>query len=357
MTISIERFPKSSNRSLKAWSAADELLINHSNENAFKTLSKLIYNDSFGFLTANLMSQNVITVVNFKSQEKAIKNNLTYNKIEFNENQLISPFKTTDAQVQLGLIKVPKSLNLFELYLSQLTQNLDNSGTVLCAFMTRHFSKGMLEIASKYFDSVEQSKAVKKARLLILKGKKELGQEELINSIEFKGEVFKQYYGVFSGKNIDYATQFLIDNIDLSNEPKKVLDLASGNGILAKTIQDKLPNAEIHLIDDSYLAVESSKWNIKGDNAYFIHNNDLSKVNDGHFDYIISNPPFHIEHEIDINLPVSLFQQAYRCLSDNGSFQVVSNIHLNYKTHLQKLFNVVEVTAQNDKFTVLTCRK
>ena len=72
---------------------------------------------------------------------------------------------------------------------------------------------------------------------------------------------------------------------------------------------------------------------------------------------MVSNPPFHVEHEIDINLPLELFKQVHRCLSDAGTFQLVANNHLNYKTHLVKIFGDVEVTAQNEKFVVYTCSK
>ena len=143
----------------------------------------------------------------------------------------------------------------------------------------------------------------------------------------------------------------------IPNDASCVLDLASGNGILAKEVQKILPQAEIHLLDDSFLAIESSKLNVKGDSVVFHHTNDLNKINNGQFDYVISNPPFHVEHEIDINLPIELFKQVHRCLTNNGTFQLVANNHLNYKTHLIKIFGNVETTAQNDKFVVYACQK
>ena len=97
--------------------------------------------------------------------------------------------------------------------------------------------------------------------------------------------------------------------------------------------------------------------NLGNDNVVYHHANNLDKINNGQFDYIISNPPFHIEHEIDINLPIELFKQANRCLKNNGVFQLVANIHLNYKTHLTKIFSEVIVDAQNDKFVVYSCKK
>jgi 16S rRNA G1207 methylase RsmC len=108
-------------------------------------------------------------------------------------------------------------------------------------------------------------------------------------------------------------------------------------------------------MDDSTLAIESSKLNISGDNVHFQLNNELSQFDSDSLDYIISNPPFHVDHEIDISLPLELFKQAARCLKKKGVFQLVFNNHLNYTTHLNRIFKDVKVAAENDKFTVLNC--
>ena len=72
----------------------------------------------------------------------------------------------------VAIVKIPKTIDLFELYLQHATLNLKQSSTVVCAFMTKHFTKAMIEVAERYFNRVEQSRAVKKARLIILSDKK-----------------------------------------------------------------------------------------------------------------------------------------------------------------------------------------
>ena len=178
--LSIERFPKSANRSLKAWSAADEFLINYCTEHKLNEKPTAVYNDSFGYLTVNLAGSSLFSIVNQKSQERAILSNLAYNNIELNADNLVNPLADLSAKVDVALIKVPKTLDLFELYLQHASNNLTDGGEVICAFMTKHFTKGMLEIAERYFETVEQSKAVKKARLIILKGKKDIKASTLI---------------------------------------------------------------------------------------------------------------------------------------------------------------------------------
>ena len=256
----IKRFPPTNNNTLRAFNTADQFLADFVHQNQLSTKTTFIYNDSFGYLASHLYSAKTHLVVNLKSQTQAIQNNLNYNKIEFKNSQFISPLLKKDINIEVGIIKIPKSMDLFELYLQHLCHHLDKNSIVICGFMTRHFTKQMITIAEKYFKNIEQSKAWKKSRLMILKELKDNEtSQSLIHQIHSQPENIQQYYGVFSAKNIDYATRFLIENISVSKNVRSVLDLASGNGILAKIIHQKLPHAQIHLLDDSYLAIESSK--------------------------------------------------------------------------------------------------
>lgn len=353
---SINRYPSTDNKSLRAWSAADEHILKTINENNIKPTKPIVYNDRFGFLSTLLATQNPTAVIDFKSQEKAFELNLNANKINRDHISTVNSLKELQNTYDLALIKIPKSLDLFRLQLAQLHKALNADGIVICSFMTKYFSKQTLSIAQEYFDICEQSKAWKKSRVLILKQKKEVEIQELIHSIPYsKTKSFKQHYGVFSAKNIDYASQFFIENIEIKEGDNRILDLASGNGILAYAALQKNPTAEMHLIDDSLLAVASSKMNLSGENVHFHYNNSLSDFKDNTFDLVISNPPFHFEYETNIEVAIELFKEVKRCLKKGGSFQMVTSQHLNSKTHLQKLFHNVSVVAEDKKFVVYNC--
>jgi len=355
-SYSVERYPKSENRSLKAWNAADEHMLNYMVENNISHNKPIVYNDRFGFLSTILSGQQPSTVINFKSQEKALEINLNKHDVDLNSISKITPLDKLEASFDLAMIKIPKSLELFRLQLDQVHKSLDENAVVVCAFMTKYFSRQILSIAEDYFEQYEQSNAWKKSRLLILKKKKKITEQELINTIPFDdAKNFKQYYGVFSAKNIDYATQFFAENMDVRLSDNKILDLASGNGVLAHVALTKKPDAEIHLLDDSLLAVASSKMNINSKKAHFHYNDTLSDFENNTFDLIISNPPFHFEHETNIEVALDLFKEVKRCLKKGGSFQLVTSNHLNSKTHLYKLFHKVNVIAQNEKFVVYHC--
>ena len=72
-------------------------------------------------------------------------------------------------------------MDLFRLYLQQLTVALDEKAIVICGFMTKYFTPQMLEIANEYFEEVEQSLAWKKSRLLILSKPKQFKESSIIN--------------------------------------------------------------------------------------------------------------------------------------------------------------------------------
>lgn len=351
----IKRHDSSTDRSLRPFSAADELLLHEFSNLSRKPEQVAIYNDRFGFLSCHLSSSNPMVVLTNKSQEKAIQLNLEANSLPL--PRFTDPLSALPEKTDFALIKIPKSLDLFELTLQQISQNATKDMSVLAAFMTRHFSPKMIEIAGKYFEGVEQSRAVKKARLMILTKKRDVAELKLLDKLSYKEDSYQQYRGVFSAKHIDYATQFFLEHLDLSPTDQHILDLASGNGIIAKEIQKKNQAAELHLLDDSFLAVASAKLNIQGANIHHHYNNDLADFEDNTFDLIATNPPFHFEHEINITIAIQLFKECFRCLKDQGNLQVVANKHLNYLTHLKPIFSTVEVLAQNEKFIVYKCVK
>lgn len=352
----ITRYPETNDRSLRAWNAGDEYLLNQANDLSLFDRKIVIYNDRFGFLSSFFNQYKPLTVIDHKSQEKAMLKNLMANGLEFDKSLLKTPLDDIKEEIDIAFIKIPKSLDHFSLYLAQINKALKKDGQVICAFMTRHFSPQILKIAETFFEVAEQSLALKKARVLILKKPIKREDTNLINELKSsESENLKQYLGVFSGKKVDHATEFLIKNMSANYDAKKVLDLGSGNGILAMIIRAQNKLAEIHLMDDFWLAVASSKLNLPESKTFFHWNNELSFFGKGTFDLVVSNPPFHFGHENNIDVTLNLFQGVKRILTDKGVFELVANKHLNYKSHLEKIFRYVDIIAENEKFVVYSC--
>ena len=351
-TYQLKRYPKTTDQSLRAYSSAELLILDYVKNKKVKTYH--FFNDRFGVFNVVLGAENNKTIWTYASQKKAILQNLTLNNLSVSID-----FKTPldDLhEVDVALLKVPKSLELFELFLHQIYLASNSETEVICGFMTKYFSTSMLKIASKYFDELEQTKAWKKARLLVLKKPKpKVEQKQLINTISFNQIQLKQYYGVFSSGGIDIGTRFFLENLKVPVGELNVLDLASGNGVIATEVIKQNSKAKLTLIDDFNLAIESSKLNISNKNTRFVCDDVLNNLQESSFDLVVSNPPFHFEHENNIEVALNLFRGVGKILVPKGEFWLVANKHLNYKTHLLKVFVNVQLIESNSKFEVLCC--
>ncbi len=353
-TYQLERYPKTFDKSLRAWSNAELLVLDVVSDRNTKTVH--VFNDRFGVWNCALQHKKVTTVWTYASQQKAIRQNLVLNKLAV-EVDYKTPLDDLQS-VELALIKIPKSIELFELFLQQIHKASHEKTEVVCGFMTKYFSTSFVKVAEQYFEEVTQSQAWKKARLLVLKSpKKSLLKKEFINTLPWKDNVLQQYYGVFSSGSIDIGTQFFLENLQLKPNELKVLDVASGNGIIAYEVMNQNPDIEVTLLDDFNLAIESSKINLEGKKAQFVCDDTLEKLDKNSFDLVVSNPPFHFEHENNIEVALNLFTGVESCLKVNGRFLLVANSHLNYSTHLTKLFSSVSVLQQNKKFQIIECIK
>lgn len=352
--LNFERYPYTSNRSLQVVNNADILAIKNTDLKSTKSIH--LYNDRFGVWNCILHNKSPKTILNYASQKKAISQNLKRNNLTLNESSFYSPLDILD-NVEVAFVKVPKSVELFEMYLQQIHKSSDENTVVVCSFMTKYFNSSLLKVASKYFEELTQSKAWKKARLLTLKTPKaNFEYSSLKNLISWNDAQLTQFYGVFSSNKIDYGTQFLLEDLQVNSNELEVLDLASGNGVIAYEVLRLNLNAHITLLDDSFLAIESSRLNLRS-NVTFICDDNLSNLNSANFDLVISNPPFHFEYENNIEVSIGLFKEVERCLKKDARFVLVANKHLNYKTHLQKIFEQVSLLKSNNRYEVLECVK
>ncbi|MCH8558123.1 MAG: methyltransferase [Balneolia bacterium] len=377
-TFEFNRYPPTSNRSLRPWSAADELLLTYfdeyakSHQESESPSRPAVYHDRFGFLSTALQSNAPFVLYNFSSQDKSIRQNLKQNKFEVDESAFYTPLTDFPEPVDIVLMKIPKSMDLFRLYLHHAHKNLSDSpdAAVYCGFMTRHFTPQMLSIADEYFDTSEQSRAKKKARVLMLKGKKSTDQTgkpiaNLVNEVEWKpsesglsvdkGEepvILKQYFGVFSSDGVDMATSLLLKNLKLKEDENTALDLGCGNGIIALALKMQKPEAEIQAIDDDFLAAASARMNTNG-KADVHHYDSPEMFPDAFFDLVVTNPPSHLGHENNIEVSIHLFEQAAKKIKKGGRLLVVASKHLNYSTHITRRYIDIKKIAEDEKFELI----
>ncbi|MBL4662070.1 MAG: class I SAM-dependent methyltransferase [Flavobacteriaceae bacterium] len=352
--LNLIRIPATDHPSLKAWNAADELM---ANDSPTKEQTIGIYNDAFGSLSCRLAGSNTSIITDLKSQETAIQTNAVSNHIEIKPEQFFLLKDALPKPLQVAYLKVPKSVALLETYLQHIHSNLESDGKVICGFMTKYFNKNWLALAGKYFENVEQSKAKKKARLLILSGKKDMAPQKNIENFQYHHLNLQQYKGIFSGGKVDKATNYLLQNLQIPEAHNSVLDLACGNGIIGKWILDKTSINEMHFLDDSHLALASAQLNVTDANVQFHHNYELNDFEENSLDWVVTNPPFHFENTIDISIPINLCRAAKICLKPGGLLTIVANSNVGYEAFLKRHFTNVEIQNSDHQFKIYQCFK
>lgn len=354
------RLPHTTDQSLRAWSAVDEYILRYFAEDTIDLDNILIVHDRFGYLTCSLIKHDPISITYLASQREAILHNAQNLSIPETRLKILTALDQYGENTKLAILKIPKSQDLLRLYLFKLSISLSSDGKVIAGFMTRHFTKAILEIASDFFDHVEQTRAWKKSRLLILYSPKKVPSNSinLINTVEYKSDQYQQYLGVFSANHIDYATQFLLEKLELRDDEKSFLDIGCGNGVIGKYLLSKKDWEKAVLMDDSILATSSAALNLSAyDTAEIISQYSLDQFSDNQFDLVITNPPFHFEYEVDPSIAIHLMEDTHRILSAHGRLIIVANRHLNYKSQLSKWYNEVSILAENDKFVIYEARK
>lgn len=350
-----ERFPLNSDHSLQAWDAADEYLYEYIQQQQVESV--LIFNDSFGFLSLSLHNFKPYTVSDSACSHKAIINNAELNSITTQKTYFPGE---ESGLFDVIIFKMVKSLELLSYEISLAAKVLKPGGKIILAGMSKHIHRSTIALFEKYFHSVSTSLAKKKARLLYasdLKKEENRQVQKSLPIIKYKELTITSYPGVFSFKQIDDGTQFLIETITLSPEMKTVVDLGCGNGIIGMYLAKYHDIKKLIFTDDSHLAVKSAEenWNDNMETeveADFLVEHSLEGMSDESVDLVVTNPPYHQGFANTMQIAVSFFHDAHRVLRKSGEFWIVANNHLGYYQTLDAIYESVTKIAKNSNYTV-----
>lgn len=350
------RLPETLDKSLKAFASADDYILRYIHEQKLDATRAIIAHDRFGYIACNLLDHQPQSLVHLYSQRNSTIINAEIAGLDTDAIN-ICPLMDCDLQPsKLALLRMPKSLGLLEIYLHSIVQHLDEDGLLVGAFMTKHFAKGMLDIAARYFGEIEQSLAWKKSRLILMRKPKKDAAPPAVEQFDWKGMTLKQYPGVFSSGHVDYATEFLLSHLTVNDDERKILDIGCGNGIIANFIHSQYDDKQVINLDDSIVALHSAKLNLDASTNDFMWQYNLDDIPEKSQDLIITNPPFHFEYEIDASVAQALLKKSYEKLRPFGRLFVIANRHLDYFNPLFKTFRATKILASNTKFNIFECK-
>ncbi|MBD1580821.1 methyltransferase [Pseudoalteromonas sp. S16_S37] len=365
--LTLHRFPlEQKNRSLQAWDAADEYLIDHVQEHHNQALRILILNDSFGALTCALKAlgcnqRHIINVNDSFVSQQACQYNLEENQLEQDGVSYLDSLSEYPHDVDLVIIKVPKNAGFLAHQLALLS-HLPSGIKVIAGGKAKEIHSSTLKSFSHFLSEPTTSLAVKKARLIFSETTAKPVNSKFPVSwpLEKTDYTLTNHANVFSRDSLDIGARFFMNYLPQGKKPLKVIDLGCGNGVIGLMTLSKMPNAELTFIDESAMAVASAEVNITVnlpdalERCRFVQNDCLSDFTPGSADLVLCNPPFHQAQAITDHIAWQMFVQAKQVLKKGGELRIIGNRHLDYQDKLNRLFGNCKVIGNNKKFTVLS---
>ncbi|BBB24077.1 16S rRNA (guanine1207-N2)-methyltransferase [Isorropodon fossajaponicum endosymbiont JTNG4] len=167
------------------------------------------------------------------------------------------------------------------------------------------------------------------------------------------GLTLKTRWGVFSPRSIDDGTELFMKHLKIANNDK-CLDLGCGYGPIGLAVAKSCSQAEVHMVDKDFVAVELSNINAKLnhiDNAQAYLSDAFLSVNKiNYFDQILSNVPAKVGRE---QLSIIL-HDAYDALKPGGkiTFVTINGLRHFIKDNFKSVFNNYKKLKQGQKYTI-----
>lgn len=364
-SLNLKRFPETDDvNPLQAWEAADEYLLQQLDETEISG-PVLIFNDAFGALACALVEHKPFSIGDSYLSELATRENLRHNELDEGSVTFLDSTAAYPAAPGVVLIKIPKTLALLEQQLRALRQVVTPETRIIAGTKARDIHNSTLELFEKILGPTTTTLAWKKARLVNCTFNAPAlndVQETLSWTLDGTPWTIHNHANVFSRTGLDIGARFFLQHLP-ENLEGEIVDLGCGNGVIGLTLLEKNPEAQVVFVDESPMAVASSRLNVETnmpeaqDRCEFMINNALSGVEPYRFNAVFCNPPFHQKHALTDNIAWEMFHHARRCLKTNGELYIVANRHLDYFHKLKKIFGNCTTIATNSKFVVLKAVK
>ncbi len=381
--FSIKRVPDN-DKNLQAWNSADLYILNQlfewvqSGRLNLKKARILIMNDAFGALATPLSKFSCDSYSDSFICHDATTQNINYNCPDNLEKlTFIKSTSNLDTKYDLVLFKEAKNQTFLKCEMLKLAGHLNPGAIIVGGIMARNLQKNTLDMLSRVVGPAHASLAWKKSRLIFVTpeqssngskpGAYDLDKCLSTFKVDDLNALIYNQANVFSRSKLDIGTRFFLHNFPDKKQYKNIIDLGCGNGVLSLKAAQLNPQAFISCIDESYMAVASTKMTLEANiqtrplNIQYIEANALSDYSDldehEKADLILCNPPFHQQHVVGDAIAWQMFKQSKRVLRRGGELWIVGNRHLGYHLKLKKIFGNQMLIATSNKFVVIKAVK
>lgn len=382
--LTLSRFPLAQvNRSLQAWDAADEYLLNHIEDEQLISVDTCvaIFNDAFGSLTTHFCTPDVLVSDDLRKVDvycvndsliscQGIAYNIEQNQLTHENITQLHCLDVLPKNIDVILFKIPKSKSLLIEQLIQIKNNVSQNTVFIAADRAKEIHSSTIKLFEKYLGTTSTSLAIKKARLVFC----QLDQQQtfkspfptvwsLPNKALNRDFAISNHANVYSREKLDIGARYFIENLPEVAKNSQVIDLGCGNGVIGLTILASQPSAQIQFFDESYMAIASAEMNINNnlpdlaEQCQFHVNDCLTNVESNSVDLILCNPPFHQQTATTDHIAWQMFKDSYRVLKKGGELRIIGNRQLAYHIKLKRIFGNEKLIASNNKFVTQSAIK
>lgn len=389
-TFDLQRYPVRSNDRLRAWDAADELLLAYvagdfdprpaqeptgdsstRREPVDLSGTTVIVNDAFGAIAVALAStgasERIVSLGDSFISHRGSAANLRENGFDDGSVQMVGSLGDLPERIDTLIVKLPRSNDLLVSQLARLAPFVHSETIVIGAAMSKHVHRSGLEAFESTIGPTRTSLAKKKARLVFATPDGSIDHPEVPVPKTFvmdPGNLrVSGHPGVFSAERLDIGTSLLLDNLPDQAGQIRIIDLGCGNGVVGLVALVDNPDAEVIFIDESYFAVASAELTVRQNlgaspDAEFVVGSGLGDlqghppIERGSVDLLFNNPPFHIDNALSDATAWQMFSESHAALCKGGQLWVIGNRHLAYHAKLKRIFGNCDVIDSSPKFVV-----
>jgi len=362
-SINLERLPRDSSQTLRAWDAADEYLLQYVHEQHSACQQPLIFNDNFGALSLSLHQQQPVSINDsFVSQQALQSNQQTNTDIKNSGNISLLDSITPLPAAPIAVLKLPKNTRYFEYQLEALNHYLPAGTPVIIGAMVKYLSSSFFKLFEQHLADTSTTLAKKKARLLI--GRTRGGYTApTLEKPRLQSEIGQTLFdtpNVFAAGKLDQGSRFFLQHFPDLSGTEQAIDLGCGNGILGVNALQKNLQLNASFVDESCHAIHATRCAVEemGESAraQLQQNHCLQGFENNSADAVLCNPPFHQQQAVGIQIAQQMFRDSARVLKPGGTLYIIGNRHLGYHVELKKHFKNVQTLASDKKFVLWTAQ-
>lgn len=161
----------------------------------------------------------------------------------------------------------------------------------------------------------------------------------------------KAQAGLFSWRSIDPASKLLLQYIPALNGSGA--DFGAGWGYLSHTILQQNTIEKLDALEVDFRAINLMVSSLTDKRFQPIWTDVTRFEPKKHYDFIVMNPPFHMQGQEDKSLGQRFIEKAAQCLKKGGALYMVANRHLPYEHILKKEFQSFDVLADQQGYKVI----